>query len=283
MNKIKEKKVFSLTNLVGLGVFFLVLATAVFFFLRRSSYVTLVLRVSQSDTLETTYGLPLWYLDNLKEGMEQKDIFGRSTISIVKKFSYPNNWNNRISYLTLKLLTTYDKKSGVYSYEGVPLLVGSYQSLKVKGVLLRGVVHRIENNDWQPEQKVYLVEGFVNPSVTDNQDPYVAETMTNGVENYLADRVTKGLKILDSDGTIVAEVLEVNKEIAYRKFIYQNHLVDVVDNDRKKVNLKVRLVTERYGDVFLFRNDVPIKINENLFLDFWNFEVPMTITDFKEI
>jgi hypothetical protein len=188
-----------------------------------------------------------------------------------------------VVYLTIKLLTTLDKKSGIYSYEGVPLLIGSYQNLKIKNIFLRGVIHRVEDKDWQPERKTYVVEGFLNAAATANQDPYVAETMTNSIQNYLADKIVKGLKITDSDGTVLAEVLEVKKEVAYRRFIYQNRLVDVPDNERKKVTLKVKVTTEKYGDVFLYRNDMPLKINDNLYLDFWDFGVPMTITDFKEI
>ena len=66
-------KKLGLVDLVGLGVFVAILATAVFFFLRRASYVTVTLRISQADML--TYGLPIWYLDSLKPGMVQKDFF----------------------------------------------------------------------------------------------------------------------------------------------------------------------------------------------------------------
>lgn len=281
MKAMKEKKVFSLVNLVGLGVFFFMLATAVFFFLRRATYATIVLRVSQTDVLEPYYGLPMWYLDNLKPGMEQKDIFGRSVISIVKNFSYPNNSNSRVVYLTIKLLTTFDKKSGIYNYEGVPLLVGSYQTLRIKDILLRGVIHRVENKDFQAEKKSYIVEGFINPSQTVNQDPYVAETMTEGIQNYLADKIVKGLKISDSDGGVIVDVLEVKKETSYRKFIFQNRLVEVPDSDRKKVKVKMQIVTEKYGDVFLFRNESTLKVNDNIFLNFGDFEIPLTITNIK--
>jgi len=107
--------------------------------------------------------------------------------------------------------------------------------------------------------------------------------MTDGVQNYLADKVVKGLKILDSDGTVIAEILEVRKEVAYRKFIYNNQLVEVPDNERKKVRLKAKIETERYGDVFLFRNEMSLKINHNVYLSFSDFDLPVTITDVSEI
>jgi hypothetical protein len=149
--------------------------------------------------------------------------------------------------------------------------------------MLRGVIHRIEDGNWQPEKKEYIVEGVLNPAKTENQDPYEAETMTSGVLNYLADQFVKGTKAYDSDGTPILEILEVKKEPAYRKFIYQNRLVESLDNDRKKVTIKVRVVTEKYGNIYLYRGDTSLRINDNLYLDFWNFGAPMTITSIKEI
>lgn len=269
-------------NLVGLGVFFLVLATAVFFFLRRATYATIVLRVSESDALDSSWGLPMWYLDNLKPGIEQKDIFGRQIISVVRNFSYLNNSNNRIVFLTLRLLTTYDKKSGTYTFEGVPLLVGSYQNLKIKDILLRGVVYRVENSDWQPEIKTYLIEGVLDPRITTNQDPYMADTTSDGIHNYLANKFVPGLKIVDSESREIVEIIEAKKEMAHRKFVYNNRIIEVPDNERQKVKLKIKVLTEKNGDVFLYRNEFPVKINENINLSFWDFEVMMTITDIKE-
>jgi hypothetical protein len=222
-------------------------------------------------------------LDDLTPGYVNRRIcFGRPVISIVRSFSYPNNSNNRVVYLTIRLLTTYDKKSDVYSYEGVPLLVGSYQSLKINGILLRGVVQRVDSGSQRPEKKTFIVEGFVNPENVGNQNPYAANTVTDGVLNYLADEYTKGLKILDSDGSVAAEILEVNEQPAHRKFIYGNQLIETLDSERKKVELKVQITTEKYGDVYLFMGEVPLRVNDNLFLSFWSFETPLTITDVKE-
>lgn len=282
MQKMKQEKLFSLINLVGIGVFFFVLATAVFFFLRRAVYAKVVLRVSQNDSLETNYGLPIWYVENLQVGAEQKDIFGRPVISIVKNYQYFDSTDKPVIYLTIKLLTTYDKKSGIYSYEGVPLLIGSYQNFKINDVLLRGVVHQVQNLDWKPEKKKFIVEGFLNPAIINNQDPYVAEMAIEGVLNYLGDKVIKGLKIFDSDGSILVDVLEVKKEPAWRKFIYQNKIVEVVDKDRKKVFVKMLLETEKRGNLFIFNNDFLVKINSNLYLSFKDFDVPITITSIEE-
>lgn len=269
-------------DIVGLGIFLMIMATAFFFFLRKAEYVTLTLRVSQSDLLELN-GAPLWYLENLKPGTEQKDLFGRSVISLIKTYSYPTNSENRVLYINIKVLCTYNKRTGSYSYEGVPLLVGSSQSFKLNGVLIRGIIHSIKGQNQKRDKRVFFIEGFLNPTLTDNQEPYAAETVTDGIKNYLADKFVKGLKIKDSDGREVVSVEEVSVLPAKRKFIYGDRWFEVADREKKVVKLKIKLEAEKFGDVYLFKENAPIRINGNIYLDFWDFGAMMTITDFKEI
>lgn len=280
--KPKRVRQWGVIDLLGLGIFILMLLTAVFFFLRRSVYINVVLRVAQGGALEV-YGLPTWYVENLKPGIEQKDFLGRSVISLQKAYSYPSNVNERVSYLNLKLLTTYDKKSKTYSYEGVPILIGSYQNFRLNGILLRGVVYRIESSESKPEKKIFEVNGYLNPGLTLNQDPYTAETIADGIKNYLAERFKKGLVIEDGDRQPIVEVEEVKLKPAKRKFIYGNQLVETEDQERKRVELKLKISAEKRGDIFMFREDMPLIINGNIYLDFWDFGAMMTITDFKAI
>jgi hypothetical protein len=107
--------------------------------------------------------------------------------------------------------------------------------------------------------------------------------VTDGVMIYLANKFVKGLEIKDSNGVVVARVDEVKISPAYRTFIDGGQLVKTLDNEREKVELKVMVETVKVGDSYLYMEDVPIMINNNLNLDFSDFSVPMTITDFKEI
>lgn len=280
--KMVRIKGFKLVDLLGVGVFVAILVLAVMILLRRAEYVTMVLKVTDSGYLGNN-PLPMWYLDKFKGGMEQKDVLGRSSISILKSYSYPTNKDSRVMYLTMRLLAAYDKKNKSYSFEGVPLLLGSYQTFKFNGMLLRGVVYRIEDIDQPVEEKTLEVSGVLNPANNMNQDPYVAEMTTDGIKNYLATKIVKDLRVKDSDGLVVAEVREVDLSPSYRKFIAGNRIVSVVDNDRKNVAMKVVVKVKKFGDVYLFREDMPITINANVWLDFWDFQVNMTITDFKEI
>lgn len=269
-------------DLVGLGVFVAVIATAVFFFLRRAQYVTLTLRVSQSDSLDL-YGAPSWYLENLKPGMQEKDVFGRPLISLVRTYNYPSNAGYEVMYVTMKLLSTYNKRSNTYNYEGVPLLIGSFQSFKFNGILVRGVVHRIDNENQKREEKKFLVKGFINPVLIGNQDALAANAISNGVDLYLSRLFEKGLEMKDFDGKVVAKINDIKKSFATRKFIYQNSLIEVPDYQKEKIELEVELTTVKVGENYLFREETPMIINSNIYLDFLKFGGTMTVTDIKEI
>lgn len=272
-----------LVDLVGIAVFFLALVTAVLFFLRRATYVTIVMRVSDSDSLNQ-YGLPMWYLGSLKEGMVQKDILGKPLISILKKYTTDTNTvSSSTTFLTMKLLTTYDVRNETYLYEGVPILVGSYQNFKIKGVFLRGVVYRILDKNYEENKKKILVEGYLNPVINDNQDPYAANTFSNGIKNYLADKFVSGVKRVDSEGVVLAEIKEVKKLPSTRRFVYQNRIVEQNDPERQQVFLKVIVTVEKVNGVYLYEGVSPVRINGNFWLGFDDFDGGMTITGFKEI
>lgn len=283
--KIKRfKQGFKIRDFFGLGVFLVVMASVFFFFLRKAAYVDIILRISQSDLIDSYYGLPVWYFQNLKTGTEQKDLLGRPVISILKNYEYQTqNSSVRIVYLTMRLLATYDQRSKMYTYEGTPLLVGSYQSFKFNGVLIKGIIQGVEDSGKSQGSKKYLVEGFLNPEFNLNQDPYAANTLSDGVLNYLADKFVKGEKVMDSDGNVIMEIQDVQKTRAKRKFIYNNSLVEVNDSERQKVSLKLVVRTEKFGDVYIFRGEKPLKINDNLNLSFDDFGAVMTITGIREL
>lgn len=272
-----------LVDLVGVMVFVLVLVTAVFFFLRRATYVTIVMMVSQSDALDQSV-LPMWYLNNLKAGMVQKDILGKPVISVLKSYSYDSsNISSKVTFLTMKLLTAYDARNKMYLYEGVPLLIGSYQNFKIDGVFLRGVVYRILDKDYVADKKTILIEGYLNPTRIDNQDAYGANTISNGVLNYLADKFKVGGKIMDSDGSVLAEIKDVKKMSATRKFIFGSQLIEEIDRERQQVWLKVAVDVEKVNGIYLFQGVVPVRINSTFWLGFHDFDGALTVRDYKEI
>ncbi|HBP51352.1 TPA: hypothetical protein DD455_03420 [Candidatus Shapirobacteria bacterium] len=252
-----KRKVFfndlRVVDVLGLLVFLGIMMMAYLFLLRRGEYVDVVLRVSQSDLINTNTGgvsatLPAWYLENFKEDDVK---LNKSSILIVKVFEYQNNSNEKIVYLTLRMQAKFDKNSQTYSYEGIPLLVGSYQNFRYEGVMLRGIIQKVGGLDQKREEKTLMVEGKME------------------VEEYLANKLVKGLSISDSNDRVIAKIEAVETFPA--------------GGDKKVIKLKLKIVVEKFDDIFLYGGEETIKIGEELNLDFWNFNARVLVTGFEEV
>ena len=267
----KFLKNYSLIDMVGVGLLVAILSVAMFFFLRKASYVTIDLRVTQSDILAEKEELPLWYLENLKPGMVQNDVFGRTTIKIEDVFSYRTGTTKRLYIVKLKLRSVYDGKTGVYSYDGSPIMLGSYQTFKVGQVVIRGVVQGFGENEIR-EHKMVTIEGLAAPDGGD-----AANTITDGIQNYISEMIKDGLQMKDSRGNVIATVKNVKKKSATREFIYQDRLIKVPDNSRTVVSMDVEMELEKYGDLYLFRKDYNPAVGTVFYLDFVDFAVPVVV------
>lgn len=272
-------------DLVALSVFLGIMVMAYFFMLRKANYVNIILRVSQSDLINANTGgvsatLPAWYLENLK--VDNKGETNKSSISIVKVFQYQNNSNEKIVYLTLRLLTVYDKKNGVYTYEGLPLLVGSYQNFKYGGVMIRGIVQKVGDFGEKREEKIYLVEGMLEGDLAGDKDLKMT-CYPSGVAKIYTDFIYPGLTISDSDDRVMVKVEEVKISPAYIKVISGGKLVSIEDKDNKNIKVKLRVRVEKFDDVYLYAGETAVKVGGYLNLDFWNFNANVRVIGFKEV
>jgi hypothetical protein len=277
-------KGFRKVDLVALAIFLGIMVLAYFFMLRKAEYINIVLRVSQSDLINANTGgvsatLPAWYLENLKTDMDNSN---KSNISIVKVFEYQNNSNEKIVYLTLRLLTVYDKKSRTYNYEGLPLLVGSYQNFRYKGVLLRGIIQKVGVLEEEREEKTFLVEGILETNPIGSKD-WGTTCYPVGGDKVFTEFLYPGLTISDSDDRVMVKVEEVKTSPSYVKLLSGGKLVKVEDRDNKMVKVKLRVRVEKFDDVYLYAGETTIKIGSYLDLDFWDFNVSVRVTDFQEV
>lgn len=248
----KELKIVDVVALMMFGASILV---AYFFLLRRAEYINVILRVSQSDLMNSNTGgvsatLPAWYLEKIR--VDDFDFPKKSDISIVNVLEYQNNSNEKIVYVTLRLATVFDKKTGVYTYEGIPLLVGSYQNFRYKNVMLRGIVQEVNWLGREREEKVWEVEAEAE------------------IGDYLAKKLVKGLTIKDSKERELVKVEGVKFGAGAKK-------------GNLKARVRMRIVTEKFGNVFLYGGEMPIKIGKEINFDFWDFDLKATIISAEEV
>jgi hypothetical protein len=279
------KKRFSQANvidLIGVGIFIVCLGMLALTFLRRAEYVTITLRVTNRKTfLPAWQDSPAdWYINNLSAGLADKNFLGQTNVEIVDTYYYPQNTTAQTVYVKLKVRSVFNKNTGQYSYNGVPLLIGELQTFKIKDVSLQGVMIDISSENEPIEQKKFIVKGSLETQYNE-EIRYAGISTYKGVRNFFADKIKPGLKATDSHGRVIAEVLEVKKTPGLKQFATNNGLLTVEDPDRTQVDLTVKFTTNKINNRYLYRAEEPLILGHYLNLDFEGFTVYITLMDVK--
>lgn len=286
---IKEVRSFSwksflrlyLFDLVGAGIFLAIIFFAAAFFLRSNSNVQVVLRVSHSDYLELWHTAPKWLTEYLQPGMQEKDALGRKVIEVKDVEYYPTNGDSQVTYVTLNVRAVYNKRMNQYSYNGNPILVGSYQELRLQGVRLTGVVHAVGDQHLVSEKRVFRVRGYIDPRM--HSDWESAESLSDGVKNYIADKVQDDAEIKDSHGNVFVRIEEVIKRTATRTVVRPAGITRYPDTQSQRVELTVDIVAEKIGEKFFFKKEQPLIVGYSINFDFPMINFPLVITDLEAL
>lgn len=280
----KQLTNYQVVDYVGVSLFFLVLAVMVFFFLRRASYVEVLVRISESDNMQVLYynRTPDWYIEYLRPGINEKDLLGRTMIEVADVYYYPTLGANQTVFVKLKMRAVFNKNTGQYTYNGKVLLVGNHELIKLRGLAIEGIIHDISGMGGERKTEIYLAKGILE---TQNNEgvPYPAETSFDGIKKNIADLLEPGLEVADSKGGVVAEIVEVEISRAKREFIYGGSLVSVDDPKRRRVEMEVKLWCVVVGDKCYYREETPLRINSVVGFDFDNFGVAMTIEELVKV
>ncbi len=284
IKKIKKQfKKYHFIDLLGVGIFCACLIFIAFTFSRQSAYAVVTIRVTTEKNFMPVwqYSPTDWYLQNLKVGMKSKDIFGRTSAEVLDVYYYPQNVIVQAVYVKVKVQSVYNKNTGQYSFNGVPLLVGELQTFKIKDLSLQGVILDVSDQLSEPITKKFIVKGTLDAQY--NEDfKYTGNIVYKGIRNFLADKLQKGMTVTDNQGRVVAEILDITKSPGIDQFISSNGVLSsVVDPDRQQVDLTVRFTTTLTNGRYLFRDEEPLILAHWLSLDFPDLTVNMTLMDLK--
>lgn len=278
VNRIRHMR---LVDLIGISIFFFIVATSFFFFLRRAEYVTVHMRISESDTWNIWDRPPVWYTQLLKPGLEEKDGLGRSIVKIQKVYRYKTNDDNNGIFVDLQVRSVYNKRTNQYSYNGSPLLIGSYQVFKLQGILLTGVIHAIGDGVYPRQQ--YVLEGYLDARSNDLPLHILSGQVTyTGIPTFIAKKLQPGLNMSDSDGRKVATLAAVRLNPANKLVIHNAREFAIPDPERTNVELQVQIDTDIIDDTPYFKGETRILLGSLLRLDFEDFGVFMTVTSIKK-
>ena len=253
-----------ITALLLLGASFLI------FFFRKSQYITVKIKVTEKNILYANSNPPSWFVYLLKTGMQEKDGLGRISAEILDVYSYDIFPETKAAYLTLKLRTTYNKRTKEYKYKGRVVSVGEGVRTNFQQVLLEGLIVEVE--DLAPPFEESFLE--VECQLMD-----LAFWETTGVDSFIGEAISVGDKIYDSSGNVMAEVLE-KKVLPAKKntFDDRGNVYQRFDPRKKDIYLKLRLKIKKINNEYYFFDDVGVKVGKTLPLNFENINVWPVIT-----
>lgn len=251
------------------------------------SYITATIRLADKDTAWVDNGSPiLQNIPTFTKGMKETDRFGRVTAEIINVYEFvrPNEQNiyatKKAIYVTLKLRGSYNAAANQYRYAGTSLVVGEWIRLTFRSMAINGMVVRVQDSGrWETPKEILLVKTQVKTDDSPWGGP-LPVTEATGVDLYVADALHVGDMVKDSEGTILAEIIE--KSVTPAKSVAADaagNLRATVHPRKYDVFLTIRILVRPLGDTKYFLESVPVRINERLPLYFPLIHVEGRITE----
>jgi hypothetical protein len=224
----------------------LVVSTFFLFFYRKSTYITIKLKVTDQEVLTAFHTPNTNYALQFHVGDTERDSVGRVVTEIVGVESYPLNPENRVVFLELKVRSTYDSRTKMYSAKGKNINYGTPMRFNLSNVTFDG----------------YVVEA---PSLVQNNIKPVSvevETLLRGVDPSLVKEIKAGDEVKDSKGIVLAKILTVSSEPAEQ--VTQNVQGELLLRKNpfyKDVKITLQLRAHKVNDKnILSFNEIPLTV-----------------------
>lgn len=274
IRRIKKLTLFDKIIIVGF------ILAAVFFsyiFFRKSTYLTVTIKVSQENIVYPYLGVPDWFSQLFYDGMREKDGLGRTRAEVIKILSYDSSSSRKAIYLTTKLNVIYNRGSNQYTYKGYPVLVGSALKLYLDKLLVDGMVTHIEGIE-DKRKKVKLV---LKAQV---REETVVFPETSGVRDYIANALGLGDEVKDSSGDTIIKI--TNKVVEDAKKITtasDGRVLLQTDPLRKDVFLTLEVTATYINGRYYIFDDVPILIGYGIPIHTSEVAIWPEVTEIKEL
>ncbi len=270
-------KRFQLFDYIILASFSLLTVAFFIFFFRKSHYLTVKVKITEKNILYANTDSPSWFAYLFKKGMKEKDGLGRVKAEVMDVYFYDNSIDKKAVYLTLKLKTTYNNRTGENKYEGTSVVIGEGLRIKLEKILVEGLIVEIEGLKNPYEEVNFLVQA----KLLDYNSTF---SETTGVENFISDNINIGDKVFDSNNQIVAEIVD-KKVYPAQKNTFDNsgNVYGKFDPRLKDVFLTIKLTTKKINNEYFFLDDISLKTNRTIPLHLQNISVWPMITEISEI
>lgn len=219
-------------------------------FLTKPTFIYVKVKVGQGLWWATTAKPSSWFVNALKKGDKEYDLFGRPNAEILSLRYYPTWGSDAFDvYLTLKLKARFNKSTKGYIFKRTDLSVGSPIELQFPSANITGTIIEI---DQKPFDKKYVekIIYLVNRGGYSKDFPYLFDTIKVGERYYDGEEYV--FEVLDKR-------LEKNIWSVTNNFTGQVFERDVYTTQNIIVKAKVR-VRER-KDYLIYGNTYYLKVN----------------------
>lgn len=270
----------SIYDRIFLGFFVFLGITVFLFFFQPTSYVRVNLRITDKDVLYAVYNPPAWYAYQLKQGMQEKNYLSQIMAEIEKVNFYDALGEvsvvpaKKTVYLTVRIRSKLNKKSGKYTYKGTELITGEVLRINFGSVLVNGLITDVEGQ----KDNYPTVFAKVKFRVKNNNPVF---PNTTGVDQYVADALYIGNRVLDSQGETQAEIIDKLVQPAEVSTVdYQGISRNSLHPRKKDVYLTLKIKLNKIGNELFYFNDYILKVDSYMPLTFPNITVFAAVTDF---
>lgn len=278
-----RKRILRLKPLDWLLVGFALICISIFavIFFRKSSYIVATISVGEDSAV---YGLwvndvgpKYWFSNSFYKGQTEKNGLGNIQAKILDVYLYDVTSTHAKVYLNTQLRVIYNKASDTYTYNGMPVLIGSTIKLNFKDVYAEGLITDIEGANNNIQKQTVTVEA----QIREENPVYMG---TSGTKTYIANAVNVGDTVKDNNGNVLIEILSKRVEpAAATTSTSDGRIVKTINPLRNDVYLTIRIHTSKIGDKYFFLGDIPILIDQGFPVNLPNITFFPTVTKFVSV
>lgn len=263
----------------GIVLIFLVLVIlSVYFFTRSTEHVEIRMFLTEREWAKTWENYPdYFYIQNLSTDLVEKDELGRTVARVTEIHSnrLPHTHNQALA--TIELRANYNKKTGIYSFQGKPLIIGDYQRLRVGNMRLQGYILDIGSNLDSLESKHIKVKVSLDDLLEANRN--LTSSRAVGVSADLVPFLKVGASILGFENEPILEILDVNLFPGQRTLFERTGAYTVQDDSLVSGSLLLKLEVNTINEIDYWNFTDPIQLGKRINLNFENAIVPVKIVE----
>jgi hypothetical protein len=236
--------------LLGTAVGSLFFLSAYFF--KKETWLKVQVKVSPEQWWWEDISPPYWIADAIEEGDAQYNFIGKKEAEVVEGEMFEVGGGRKEIFLWLNLKVDYNEKKNVYRFNHQTVEIGRPLSLSLSGVGIDSIV------TW--------VEGLETERIMVDK---VVEVEESGAKVWVAEKINVGDEMRDSQGNLLAEVLDKEVELADMVVTDDRGNVLVRKNPlTRDLTLKLKINTvERFG-LFYFLDGQLVKVGNDLWIKF---------------